>query len=149
MRWVSVRTRKYSQLCRENPEVQSVVNNELYYLVFFSFFLRADKYRYPRFTAMVQKHYSCGGPLNATCAWCGQSFMAYNFHSVGPFSLAVPGSTRFNATGRSTGGRERAHEIYYESFIQLPAARRLSPWPTQRRICTQECLANAMGECAN
>ena len=91
----------------------------------------------------MQKHYSCGGPLNATCAWCGQSFMAYNFHSAGPFSLAVPGSTRFNATGRSTGGRERAHEIYYESFTQLPAARRLSPWPTQRRICTQECLQKA------
>ena len=92
----------------------------------------------------VPKHYAVGGASNAICAWCGQGFSANNFHAVGSWSVAVPGSARFTTPGRSTGGRARAHESYYvQSLIPLPAARRLSPWPTSRRLCSHGCLARA------
>jgi hypothetical protein len=95
----------------------------------------------------VHKHYAGGGPSTATCAWCGQGFSANNFHSAGTWSVAVPGSARFTTPSRSTGGRARAPERYFvQSLIPLPAARRLSPWPTSRRLCSGECLGKARAQ---
>jgi len=43
--------------------------------------------------------------------------------------------------------RDRPSEIYYiGSLIPLPAARRVSPCPTSRCICTEDCLKKASAQ---
>jgi hypothetical protein len=93
---------------------------------------------------MAFPHYSTGGPSMAWCAWCGQAFSANNFHAIGSWTVAAPGSAVFKTTGRSGGGRKRPMEAYFVSrLVPLPAARRLSPWPTSRRVCSEGCLHRA------
>ena len=93
---------------------------------------------------MAFPHYATGGPAIACCAWCGQSFSASNFHHQGSWTVAVKGSVVFKSTGRSGGGRQRPMEAYFVSrLVPLPAARRLSPWPTSRRVCSEGCLQRA------
>lgn len=92
----------------------------------------------------LEHHAPGGGPSMAVCAWCGQGFSAPNFHAVGTWSIAVNGSCVFTTPSRTTGGRQRPAYVQFETRLgRLPGARRLSPWPTARRVCSSECLAKA------